>query len=341
MAHPFAVSFGWSESSGADGSYQDQWDQILTDVAAMGATGIDLTVGRADWSLVPHPGESKNDLVRHSSSTVGRDRLRPVMDNARSKGIQNIRVTVDTMLTEHLKTAPTERSVSHDGTVRTSLPSAWSLTEGTGGQMVRDQVAAVARTWPDLNAIVLTELHWDDGSFSDKDLEIFKADTGLSDWPRADQNRPDIANEQVRDWLTTRMAMFLESAREAAGSVPVIADVRVNWGNPLAGRPESGQDYRKHLQVVDALQGWTFFQPGDVQNAIDWSAAVEAKWPGRVSTAAQVRPTTDPAELARFVTELKTAPAGTQIFPWAALTREMVVALGAPGAAFPDPGVSP
>lgn len=87
----------------------------------------------------------------------------------------------------------------------------------------------------------------------------------------------------------------------------------INWGNPLAGRPESGQDYRKHLEVVDALQGWTFFQPGDVQNAIDWSVAVEAEWPGRVSTSAQVRPTTDPAELARFVTELKTAPAGINL----------------------------
>lgn len=302
----------------------------------MGATGIDLTAGRADWSLVPHPGESKDDLVRHSSSTVGRDRLKPVMDQARAKGIENIRVTVDTMLSEYLKSAPEEKAVSANGTVRDSLPSAWSLTEGTGGQMIRDQVAAVARTWPDLNAIVLTELHWDDGSFSDKDLEIFKADTGLSDWPRDDQNRPDIANEQVRDWLTTRMAMFLESVREAAGSVPVIADVRVNWGNPLAGRPESGQDYGKHLEVVDALQGWTFFQPGDVQNVIDWSEAVEAEWPGRVSTSAQVRDNTDPAELVEFVTRAKDNPAGTQIFPWVNLTREMVIALGAPGASFPE-----
>lgn len=339
VAHPFAVSFGWPESSGADGSYQDQWDNILDDVAAMGATGIDLTAGRADWSLVPHPGEDKDDLIRHSSSTVGRDRLKPVMDKARERGIENVRVTVDTMLSEYLKSSPEEKSVSANGTVRDSLPSAWSLTEGTGGQMIRDQVAGAARTWPDLNAIVLTELHWDDGSFSDKDLDIFKADTGLSDWPRDDQNRPDIKDETVCDWLTTRMQMFLESVRLAAGAVPVIADVRVNWSDPLAGRPESGQDYRKHLQVVDALQGWTFFQPGEVDKAIAWSNAVEAEWPGRVSTSAMVRSTTVPAELDRFVDTMSRAESGTQIFPWVNLTREMVVALGAPGASFPEPEV--
>lgn len=317
VAHPLSVSFGWSESSEADGDYKDQWDEILDSLAAeVNPTGIDLTVGRADWSLTPHPGEAKDDLVRHSSSTVGRDRFSPVMQKAKDRGINQHRITIDTMSTDTLKQYTEERSVSADGTVRTSLPSAYGLTEGHTGDLIEDHIKAVVKAWPDINAIVLTELHWDDGSFSDLDLELFKYDTGMDDWPRDDRGRPDITNPDILDWLTTRMQMFVERLRIAAGRVPLIADVRVNWDDPTAGRPESGQDYDKLLQVADALQGWTFYNPGDGADALLWANEVEAEWPGRVSSSVMVRDNTDLEELKSTIGVLRNNDSGTQFFPY-------------------------
>jgi hypothetical protein len=62
------------------------------------------------------------------------------------------------------------------------------------------------------------------------------------------------------------------AARDAGA--PFAMDVRVNWSDPAAGRPESGHDYRALLDRVDRLTLWCYtalagVDPGEIRRLPD------------------------------------------------------------------------
>lgn len=267
--------------------------------------------------------------------------MAPVITTLHDAGVESVRLTVDTMLTATIQgTHPEEASISADGTVRDYLPSAWALTQGVCGQMIEDQVRLASEVYGDrIDGIILTEMHWDQGSFSDNDLALFSADTGLEDWPRTNDGQPDLTDITVLGWLTDKMAQFVNRCAIAAGTVPLIADVRVNWDTPSAGRPESGHDYTKILAVADSLQAWAYFRTGRAETVAAFASDVEDHFPGRVQVSLGLWGDITPDEMATALDSVRTHPAGVQITPVSLLTPEHWDALA--GASVEDPGTEP
>ena len=315
--------FGWEDTSNAASR---DWAAYADRIQATGGTGADLSIGRAEWSLLP---ATDGTTVKFSSSS-GVDRLAPVITTLHDEGVESVRLTVDVMLTTTIRnTHPEEASVSANGTVRDSLPSAWALTQGVSGQMIEDQVRLAAEVYGDrIDGIILTEMHWDQGSFSDNDLTLFSADTGLEDWPRTNDGQPDITDATVLGWLTDKMTQFVNRCAIAAGTVPLIPDVRVNWNSPAAGRPESGHDYTKLLDAADSLQAWAYFQTGKAETVAAFAADVEGHFPGSVQVSLGLWGDITPDELAAALDSVRTHPAGVQITPVSLLTPEHWDALG-------------
>ena len=258
------------------------------------------------------------------SSSSGVDRLAPVITALNDAGVESVRLTVDTMMTTTIRnTHPEEASISADGTVRDALPSAWALTQGVAGQMIEDQVRLAAEVYGDrIDGIILTEMHWEQGSFSDNDLSLFTADTGLEDWPRTDDGQPDITDETVLGWLTDKMAQFVNRCAIAAGTVPLITDVRVNWDTPASGRPESGHDYTKILAVADSLQAWAYFRTGRAETVAAFASDVEDHFPGRVQVSLGLWGGITPDDMATALDSVRTHPGGAQVTPVSMLTPE-------------------
>ena len=98
------------------------------------------------------------------------------------------------------------RSVSRDGTIRDDLGSAYALTKGHIGDMLEAAARHLAARYGNrINGIILTEIHWDSGSFSDKDLELFKQDTGETDWTRRGDGTPHEGPKELA-WFGDKLA---------------------------------------------------------------------------------------------------------------------------------------
>ena len=266
-----AVGIGWEDTSN-----QRDWATIATTLVGKGYNTVDLAVGRPEWTLFPWPEHPERVSINRNSNPI-----RDIITTMRGNGIEQVYLTIDTMVTTTLTTSPQWKAVSRDGTVR-NLPSAAALTGGPVRDMMLGAVNQVTKLYGDVvDGVVLTELFWDSGSFSDNDLELYKRDTGASDWPRRRDGTPHESPE-YREWLTDKMADFVRACRNNTNGVPLIMDVRVNWENPTQGRKDAGHDYAKLLSVCDEIQAWAYYKTGSEDKPQTLANVLAAQWPGRV-----------------------------------------------------------
>lgn len=266
-----AVGIGWEDTSN-----QRDWATIATTLVEKGYNTVDLAVGRPEWTLFPWPEHPERVSINHNSNPI-----RDIITTMRGNGIAQVYLTIDTMVTTTLTTSPQWKAVSRDGTAR-NLPSAAALTSGPVRDMMLGAVNQVTKLYGDvIDGVVLTELFWDSGSFSDNDLELYKRDTGASDWPRRRDGTPHESPE-YREWLTDKMADFVRACRNNTNGIPLIMDVRVNWENPTHGRKDAGHDYAKLLSVCDEIQAWAYYKTGSEDKPQTLANVLAAQWPGRV-----------------------------------------------------------
>jgi len=172
--------------------------------------------------------------------------------------------------------------------------------------MLAGAVAQVATQFGDIiDGIIITELFWDSGSFSDNDLLLYRSDTGATDWPRSDDGALQETPE-YQEWLTTKMANFIAHCRSLTAGILLVMDVRVNWNQPLAGRPDSGHDYAKLLRVADEIQPWVYYDTGEESKAVTLVSALNKQWPGRVRPALGLWSAT-PASVGKTLVDLAAA----------------------------------
>lgn len=235
-----SMGFGWEDTSN-----QRDWKAVMQSLSADGFNAADLAVGRPEWSLVPAEGDR---TWRSSNPDVS---IADAVTDVRSGGAERVYLTVDCMMDYYLTDHPEWQSVSRDGTPRQALPSAAAWTNEMPGQAMEDYIRHIADTYRgQIDGIVLTNLHWDEGSFSEADLELFKAMTGNADWTRRDDGTPHLGRPE-REWLGSVMQSNVSRWQAAAGDVPVVVDVLVDWENPTVGNLSSGQDYAKLVDVAD------------------------------------------------------------------------------------------
>ena len=240
-----AIGIGWEDTSNAA---RRNWSEIARTAVTRGYNTIDLAAGRPEWTLFQWPAHPEWVSLEPQENP-----LRDVIATLRANGIEKIYLTLDMMVSTSLAKFPEWKAISRDGTIR-NMPSPAALTRSPIRDMLAGAVAQVATQFGDIiDGIIITELFWDSGSFSDNDLLLYRSDTGATDWPRGDDGALQETPE-YQEWLTTKMANFITHCRSLTAGIPLVMDVRVNWNQPLAGRPDSGHDYAKLLRVADEIQ---------------------------------------------------------------------------------------
>ena len=256
--------------------------------------------GRPEWTLVQWPAHPEWVSVEQQENP-----LRDVIATLRANGIEKIYLTLDMMVSTSLAKFPEWKAISRDGTIR-NMPSPAALTRSPIRDMLAGAVAQVATQFGDIiDGIIITELFWDSGSFSDNDLLLYRSDTGATDWPRSDDGALQETPEYP-EWLTTKMADFIAHCRSLTAGIPLVMDVRVNWNQPLAGRPDSGHDYAKLLRVADEIQPWVYYDTGEESKAVALVSALNKQWPGRVRPALGLWSAT-PASVGKTLADLAAA----------------------------------
>lgn len=239
------------------------WEGLRAAADAAHVNVVSLSAGRVEWTAFDWPAHPE------AAALPGTDHLAKALEELGTLPDGTPRfpiLTIDALVPNWILADPSVAGHQGDGTPSVYTPSASAIHDGPVGQRYVDYAVELATRYKPMQ-IAFTELHFDDETFGADDLALFRRMTGASDWPRDSGGRIDEASPQIAQWRSEVIAELLGRVRAALDAVTdevghrveLGIDVRVNWDDPAAGRPESGHDYRLLAAVADQLQLWAYF----------------------------------------------------------------------------------
>lgn len=243
------------------------WAAIDRHLDAAGANGVDLNAGRVEFTAFDwpaHPEAAAEPGTDHLS------RAARALHEAADGTPREIGLIVDAYVPEWIKADPSIAGVSADGRRSPYRASASQLATGEVGDRLVEYVTDLGERY-DPSRIAVTELFLNYYSFGDDDLALYREMTGADDWPRDADGRIDDDAPELGAWrsevlagLLARMRAGLDGVRDGRGEqIELAMDVRVDWDDPAAGVPSSGQDYEILLRSADRLVVWAYVGPQD------------------------------------------------------------------------------
>ncbi|GAB4085450.1 hypothetical protein GCM10028784_20800 [Myceligenerans cantabricum] len=238
------------------------WDGVRQRLDEVHANAVTLAAGRVEWTAFDWPDHP--DVAAES----GRDHLaHAIAETARGPEGEPrfVDLLIDALTPGWIARDPTVGGIGADGVPAVNQPSATAIHEGPVGDRYLELLGELAgRYRPD--QITFTELKFDDETFGDDDAALYREMTGAADWPRLedgsiDEDAPELARwrSQVIAGFLDRAAVVLDDVAAETGKRPALAvDVRVDWDDPAAGRPDAGQDYEVLARHADRLVLWAF-----------------------------------------------------------------------------------
>jgi hypothetical protein len=253
-----SVSLGLEDIANPD----TDWRGVERNLDAAGVNMVQLSAGRVEFTAFDWPAHPE------AAAEPGRDHLRVAIRALRRDAAgreRAIDITVDTLVPAWIKRDPSIAGVDASGKRAQEWPSASALYDGPVGDRIVEYVGEIARRYePD--QITLTELMFGDQTFGADDLRLYRRMTGRRDWPRTASGDIDESDPSIGTWRSRVLGQVLDRARAEVRRVErssghrilVAVDVRVNWGDPGAGRPDSGDDYNILAKAADRLVLWAY-----------------------------------------------------------------------------------
>lgn len=225
----------------------------------VGARAVSLAVGRLDWLAYPRHGhedawtprvrETRRDFVREAVDALGKGK----------GGKREVTLVIDALAPRLLAERPefAGRSAAGESSDGFAGVAAW---EGELGDDLAGLAGDVARRYRPAR-IGVTELLFDDATFSEADLASYRAANGRTDWPRTGEGSIDADDASLGRWRTRVIRGVLERVKRAVEPVGcgLDMDVRAAWDRPEVGRAESGHGYEELLTAADRLVVWNYF----------------------------------------------------------------------------------
>lgn len=250
-----SVNFGFEDITDP----HTDWAAVDAQLEAAGVNAVSVAVGRPDWTAFDwpaHPDATSPDVadIEGDPVALALSHLREAPDGE----ARTITVTIDVFAPRMLADDPDLAGVDAHGNRSDLYASASALHEGAVGQRI-DELVAHAATYG-ANRVALTELMFDEHTFGDDDLELFQQMTGAQDWPRTPDGDIDTASPEVHQWRSEVVGDVVARAagHAHAGGADLAMDVRVDWDDPAAGRPDSGHDYGRLYEAADHVVLWAY-----------------------------------------------------------------------------------
>ena len=239
------------------------WAALRTNLDAAHTNVVYLAAGRVEWTAFDWPEHPQ------AAALPGTDHLALALqelDRLPDGAPRYFGLTVDALVPTWILADPSVAGRQVDGTPSVYAPSATAIHSGPVGQRYVAYAVALAKRYKPMQ-VTFTELRFDDETFGADDLSLFKEMTGAADWPRDGGGRIDESSPDIAHWRSEVLAGLLGRVRaaldgvtgEVGHRVELGMDVRVNWDDPAAGRPEAGHDYRMLATAADRLELWAYF----------------------------------------------------------------------------------
>jgi hypothetical protein len=264
------VSLGFEDVVNAN----TDWHAVEQDLNAARVNTVDLSAGRVEFTAFDWPAHP--DAAAQPGRDWLGDAIRAVEHDASGRA-RNVDITVDALVPAWIKRDPAIAGVDASGNRATDSASASALYDGPVGDRIVQYVGEIARRYQP-SEISLTELMFDNQTFGEDDLQLFRRMMGRQDWPRTASGAIDESDPVIGTWRSRVLAHLLSRARAEVRQVErstgrrtlLGTDVRVNWDDPGAGRPDSGQDYNILAQAADRITLWAYIgtdgkKPDDIR----------------------------------------------------------------------------
>ncbi|WP_345215387.1 hypothetical protein [Georgenia halophila] len=304
---------------------QQDWDEVAARLDGAGVNTVHVSAGRVEFTAFDW------DAHPEAAAEPGTDHLARALDNvgALPDGTcREVGIVIDAYVPAWIADDPSIAGLDTSGRRSTYTPSASALLEGAVGERYIEYLVAVAERYqPD--QVSFSELAFDDETFGEEDLTLYRSMTGASDWPRRSDGTVDEDAVEVGAWRAEVLAGFLRRARAALEEVEqrtgqqiqLVTDVQVSWDDVLGGKPSVGHDYGVLASAVDELILWAYLgtqgrAPGDLERlaaALD-DMPVDAErftisiglWDEQTPEARQTEATISPEVLAASLTAAQT-----------------------------------
>ena len=242
------------------------WEAINRNLTQGGANAVALGAGRVEFTAFDWPA------YPDAAAVPGTDHLAAAaagLNTAPDGTHRAISLIVDTYVPQLIRDDPDIACVDANGKPSQYRASLAELDHGDVGDRLVEYVAELGERY-DPTAVEITEMFLDGCSFGADDLALFRTMTGKRDWPRTTSGAIAVNAPILGTWRSKVAAGLLTRMRAALDEVPggtgigLVDDVRVNWKDPAAGRPSSGQDYTILLTSGASLQLWAYPGRADV-----------------------------------------------------------------------------
>lgn len=261
------VSAGYETVTDADAT-----EQLAQDLDEVDADSVAISAGRADWAAFQWPDNEDrwatpvsedDDPFGDASSLLGQDR--------------SVIAVVDVFAGSYLEENPELAAQTADGDELEFQVSIGELTEGEHGDAIVEMAAALASR-DDVDAVNLTELHYDVGGFGPDDEALYSADTGEDGWPRDEDDEIDTEDPSIGQWRSERIAGFVERVADAVHEhdAELLLDVRAPRDGDAKDAVKYGQDYELLLEHADRLVVWHYVALGGADGSDESQQTLDA-----------------------------------------------------------------
>lgn len=233
---------------------------LVRRLARVAPTGVNLAVGRVDWT--GFPWEAHPESVAGTVADSGRDEVADSIASLREHlgADLPLTLTLDALAPRLLAERPELAGQDLSGERHPEVASVSALEDGPVGDLLVELAEAVARRYRP-QRVAVTELFVDTHTFGEDDLASYRRSTGAADWPRTVDGEVDTAHESLGRWRSAALAVLLGRLREvvAPAGAELEMDVRSPREDPAESRPLSGHDYDVLLTAADRIAVWNYF----------------------------------------------------------------------------------
>jgi hypothetical protein len=222
---------------------------------------VSLSAGRPEWTYFnwsTHPEYTSGDV-----KDTGLDFL--ALDSALYKSHGWIDTTLDVLSPNYILAHPAAAAVNASGGRSSEIVGTMELVSGAYGKLLLEAVTYIARNYPDVNSISITELCYHIDGYGPAEKKSYMAATGKKDWPRNSSGGININDPSIGNWRSRLISGYMARLAAVAHKYgkQLYLDVSMTRDNLALENSTNGARYDLMLKRVDKLIVWCYYYLDD------------------------------------------------------------------------------
>jgi hypothetical protein len=218
---------------------------------------VSLSAGRIEWTYfkwADHPEYTSGDVTSTKLDFLA-------LDSAKYKTHGWIDTTLDVLSPNYIKAHPTAAAINASGGKSTDIVGTMELVNGAYGKLLLAAVTYIAKNYPNVNSISITELCYHIDGYGPAEKTSYMAATGKKDWPRNSSGGININDTSIGTWRSGLISGYMAKLAAAAHAYgkQLYLDVDISRNNLPLETSTNGTRYDLMLKSVDRLVVWAYY----------------------------------------------------------------------------------